>query len=419
MTTTSKIHIVGIGDDGFDGLTSNATRVLGDAEVIIGASNVLGHVGKLAAEKVPTSGSLDSTLATLKEYQDRKVVLLTSGDPLFYGIARFLCEQLGKDRFEVLPHVSSMQLAFARIKENWDEAYLANLANQPLDRVIQASRFSEKVGLFTTEEVPPREVAQRFLDQQIDYFQAFVCENLGSPNERVTPGSLREIAEQTFGPLNVMILVRHPDIPDRPLELVGKRLFGNPDEVFRQSKPKRGLLTTSEVRCVALSQLDLGTSSVMWDVGAGTGSVSIEAAMLSPGGTIYAIEMDPEDHNLMRANVDSFGVTNVKAILGTAPDAWSELPDPDCIFIGGTGRQVGGICEQAFTRLKPGGRIVVNIGSIENLAQIHGMLHAQCEDAKVTMLNIAHGAFQLERHRFEAANPTFLVSARKPLKPLT
>jgi precorrin-6Y C5,15-methyltransferase (decarboxylating) len=156
----------------------------------------------------------------------------------------------------------------------------------------------------------------------------------------------------------------------------------------------------------------------MWDVGAGTGSVSIEAAMLAPQGTIYAIEMDPEDHNLMRANIDSFGVTNVQAILGTAPDAWSNLPDPDCIFIGGTGRHVGGICEQAFLRLKPGGRVVVNIGSIENLAQIHAMLHAQCEEAKVTMLNIAHGAFQLERHRFEAANPTFLVSARKPLKPL-
>jgi len=211
-----------------------------------------------------------------------------------------------------------------------------------------------------------------------------------------------------------MILIRKPEVPDRPIGQIGKRMFGNPDEMFRQSKPQRNLLTPMEVRCIALSLLDLGEMSTMWDVGAGSGSVSIEAAMIAREGRIYAIEMDPEDHGLLRDNINSFGVENVEAVLGKAPEAWQDLPDPDCIFIGGTGRQVRGICEQAIPRLKPDGRIVVNISSIENLAEVHQLFDAKMSSSRVTMVNIAHATYQLERHRFEAANPTFLLSAKMP-----
>lgn len=416
VSKTPRIFIVGIGDDGLDGLTSQSMRILGDAQVIIGNPQVLVHVEKLAAEKVPVSGDLTEIVEALEKHSDKDVVLLTSGDPLFYGVSRYLCDKLGKDRFHVIPHVSSMQLAFARIKESWDDAHLANLANQPLESVVAAARISEAIGLFTTEEIPPREVAKTLLGHDLDYFHAYVCENLGSPNECVTQGDLKEISEQTFGPLNVMILVRKPDVPDRPMSLVGKRKFGNPDDVFRQAKPKRGLLTPMEVRCIALSLMDLGDTSVVWDVGAGSGSVSIEAGMIAENGSIYAIEMDAEDHGLIRANIEAFGVKNVQAVLGKAPDAWADLPDPDCVFIGGTGRQVRGICEQAMTRIKPGGRIVCNLSSIENLAEVHQLFDNEMESAKVTMVNISHATYQLERHRFEASNPTFLVSAKKPLK---
>src|SRR5690348_8811243 len=161
-------------------------------------------------------------------------------------MARFLCEKLGKDRFEVMPHVSSMQLAFARVKESWEEAYLTNLANHSLDHVIEKIRTAEKVGLFTTESNTPAAVAEALLARRIDYFNAYVCENLGSPDERVTQGTLKELAEQEFAPLNVMVLVRRAGAPDRPSERIGRRVFGNPDEVFLQTKPKKGLLTPSE-----------------------------------------------------------------------------------------------------------------------------------------------------------------------------
>ena len=146
-----------------------------------------------------------------------------------------------------------------------------------------------------------------------------------------------------------MILVRDPDAPDRPREAVGRRLFGNPDEAFLQSKPKLGLLTPAEVRAIALAQMDIAPSSIVWDIGAGSGSVSIEAAQMASDGAVYAIEMDAEDHGLIQQNAERFGVANVNAVLGRAPEAFDELPDPDCVFVAGAGREVTRISASRLT----------------------------------------------------------------------
>jgi precorrin-6Y C5,15-methyltransferase (decarboxylating) len=222
------------------------------------------------------------------------------------------------------------------------------------------------------------------------------------------------VAELEFSPLNVMILVRQPNRPEQPSGKIGRRLFGNPDEAFLQSRPKRGLLTPAEVRCVALAELNLTPASIVWDVGAGSGSVAIEAARIASAGTVYAIEMDIADFQLITANAQRFGVRNMVPVLGKAPEAWTDLPDPDAIFVGGTGRQVSQIVEQAFQRLRPGGRLVATVGSIENVAAVRQVLHAKTDDDQVWMINIARGVYQIERVRFEALNPTFLIAAAKP-----
>ncbi len=409
----NKIHIIGIGDDGLEGVVSPARRLVEQAELLVGDVSTLAKVPAGKCERLVVGSDLQIATDRISQASDRRVVVLASGDPLFYGVARYLCDKLGKERFEVLPHVSSMQLAFARVKESWEEAYLTNLANRPLDQVVEKIRVATKVGLFTTDEYPPRAVAGALLDRRIDYFSAYVCENLGSPDERVTQGTLAEIATQDFAPLNVMVLVRPPDAPDRPREALGHRLFGNPDELFLQSKPKHGLLTPAEVRAIALSELDLGPTSIVWDVGAGSGSVSVEAAQIASGGTVYAIEMDLESHGLITDNAQRFGVTNLVAVLGRAPEAWAKLPDPDAVFVGGSGREISHVVEAAYGRLKLGGRLVANVGSIESLAIVHEALSRLATDVNVLMINLARGTYQLERVRFEAVNPTFLLGVVK------
>ncbi len=411
---TQRITIIGIGDDGFDGLTRQALDMIQQAGTLFGPANLINKLPAGNFQTVVLSADLDQAARSIASATQGPLVMLASGDPLFYGVTRYLCDRLGKDRFEVIPHVSSMQLAFARVKESWDEAYLSNLASQSQTHVISRIRGAQKVGLFTTEQSPPDVIAQALLDQGVDYFTVYVCENLGSPDERVTRGSIAEIAKQRFSNLNVMILIRLPDVPDRPTRLQGKRLFGNPDECFLQSRPKRGLLTQSEVRVIALAQMDLGPSSIVWDVGAGSGSVAIESALIASEGQVFAIEMDPEDYNLMVQNSRTFGTTNLTPVLGEAPDAWRELPDPNAIFIGGTGRAVVQLIEAAWARLRSGGRLVVHVSSLSNVTFAESSIRSLGQIPEVLMINLARSQEQMETLRLEAVSPTFLVSAIKP-----
>jgi precorrin-6Y C5,15-methyltransferase (decarboxylating) len=411
----NKIHIIGMGDDGLDGITSQARRLIEEADLVLGAESTLNLLPKagVTTARVPVGSNLEDAVNEVTKAGDKRVVILASGDPLFYGVARYLCDKLGKERFEVVPHVSSMQLAFARVKESWEDAYLTNLASHPLETAIEKIRVADTVGLFTSDKYPPASVARALLDERIDYFHAYVCENLGSPDERVTQGSLGELAREEFAPLNVMILVRRPETPDRPTDAHLLRRFGNPDELFLQSRPKRGLLTPAELRSIALAELAIAPNSIVWDVGAGSGSVSVEAALLATEGTAYAIEMDPEDINLIRANAERFRVKNLVPVLGRAPEAWGNLPQPDCIFVGGSGREIARLVDLAYKQLKPGGRIVATVGSLENLSAVHEAMNRQAGDVAVRMINIARGTHQLERVRFGALNPTFLLSAVK------
>ncbi len=410
---SDKVHIVGIGDDGVEGMTAQARRLVESADVLLGPESCAMLLPPALSARFRPAGNLEELVERIEASGDGRMVVLASGDPLFYGTARYVCSKLGKDRFEVVPHVSSMQLAFARVKESWEDAFLANLAGQSIERVIDRIRSSETVGLFTSEQWPPAAVAKALLDEGIDYFHGYVCENLGSPDERVTQGSLADLARDSFGPLNVMILVRKLRAADRPGQ-VGGRVFGNADESFLQSRPKRGLLTPAEVRALALAELELHAASIVWDVGAGSGSVAIEAARLAKNGEAYAIEMDPDDHGLIRENAARFGVTNLRPVLGRAPEAWSGLPDPDAIYVGGSGRDVSMLVSEAWKRLKAGGRLVTACNSIENLAAVHAFLRSQAGDAAYWMVNIARGIEQMDRIRFESINPVFLIAATKP-----
>ncbi len=407
-----RVSIVGIGDDGIEGMTGQARRLVEAAEVLLGPETCRGLLPEDLAARLAVAASLDDLVDKVDEAKGRPTVVLASGDPLFYGMARFVCSKLGKDRFDVIPHVSSMQLAFARVKESWEDAYLANLTGQSIERVIDRIRQSDTVGLFTSDHWTPSLVAKTLLEEGLGSFHAYVCENLGSPDERVTQGTLAEIARDSFGPLNVMILVRQSRVTDQPGE-IGQRLFGNPDESFLQSRPKRGLLTPAEVRAMALAELGLRETSIVWDVGAGSGSVSLEAARIARCGRVYAIEMDPDDHRLIETNAERFAVNNLTAVLGRAPDAWRGLPAPDAVFVGGSGRDVASLVEQAWEKVKAGGRLVSAVNSIENLAAVHALLRARSDDASYWLVTIARGIEQMDRIRFESLNPIFLIAATK------
>jgi precorrin-6Y C5,15-methyltransferase (decarboxylating) len=410
----AKLVILGIGDDGLAGLTESARRLVNSADVILAAPSILSLLESAPGRKEPLDPDMSIALRQVQAALScRNPVLASSGDPLFYGVARYLCDRLGKDQFEVVPHVSSMQLAFARVKESWEDAYLGSLSGRPLEAVIDRIRTAEKVGLFSSDECPPGRLARELLERGIDYFRSYVCENLGSPDERVTQAELSDLVFMEFNPLNVLILVRKPNRPDLASRARGHRLFGNPDDAFAQSLPKRGLITQAEVRAIALAQLDIRPTSVVWDIGAGSGSVAIEAAQLAHHGTVYAIEPEPADVALIQANAEAFGVPNVLTVPGRAPEVLGTLPEPEAIFVGGTGRQVDLVLSAAYQRLCQGGSLAVNVATIEALAAAYHTLKGLAGQVRVWNVSIARGIEQMDRLRFEAIPPTFLLAVTK------
>ena len=412
-----KIPIVGVGPDGLAGLTLRSRELLTSAELVFGSDQVLRLLPELTAERVRIGTDLPSIVERIKTNAGgKRMAIVSIGDPLFYGTARYLCDKVGPDLFEVVPHISSMQLAFARLKETWEEAYLTDLSTKSLDDVLDKIRGAETVGLFTSEAYTPGRIAQELLARGIDYFRATVCENLGGKDERITQGELRDLQTMAFDPLNILILKRLPDRPDA--QRTGSKLsrFGNPDDLFAQSRPKSGLITQAEVRVLALAQMDLHTADVAWDVGAGSGSVAIEIAQLVTPGVVYAIEQDAADFHLIAANLETFGVKNVKPVFGTAPAVFTGLPAPDAIFIGGNGGEISRLLEAAFTALRSGGRLVVNVGTLEMLSATYASmkrLAAGRGTVDVQLVNISRGVEQMESLRFEAVNPTFILRIRK------
>ena len=422
----ARIPIVGVGPDGLAGLTGRSRELLSAAEVVFGSDAALRLLPELTAERVCIGTDLPDIVGRLRaNLGTKRQAVAAVGDPLFYGTARYLCDKVGADVFEVVPHVSSMQLAFARLKISWEEAYLTDLSARKLDDVVDRVRAAETVGLFTSDDSPPNRVARELLARGVDYFRAVVCENLGGKDERITAGELAEIQDLRFDPLNVMILTRKPGVPDAPRRGGKLARFGNPDDLFAQSRPKTGLITQAEVRAVALAQLDLQIGDVAWDVGAGSGSVAIEMAQLVgfagvppaglPGaGVVYAIEHDSADYHLIVANAAQFQVPNVKPVFGSAPAVFADLPAPDAVFVGGNGGEVARLLEAAFAALRPGGRLVANVGTLEMISATYAVLKRLAPAVDVLLMNLARGVEQMENLRFEAVNPSVLLRVRKP-----
>lgn len=412
----ARLRIVGIGDDGIVGLTDTVRKILAEADLVIGTSGALSLLEEIDKPKIPLDADMNTALGQLRDViaNRKSPVLVSEGDPLFFGVTRYFSDRLGKEHFEIHPHVSSMQLAFARVKESWDDAFLTSLGGRALEPTLDRIRTADKVGLFPSEEMPPKRLAREMLSRGIDYFRVYVCENLGSPDERVTQAGLDDLARMDFHPLNVMILVRNPDMPARLKSGGRRRLFGNSNEAFAQSQPKAELTTIPEVRAIALSYLDLRPDSIVWDVGAGSGAVAIEAAQLAFRGTVYAIEPEAADVSLILANSETFGVANVRTIVGRAPESLKDLPDPDAVFVGGTGRRVDPVLTSVYERLLPGGRMVVNVVTIDGLVTAYETLRRLAGQVQLWNISISRGIEQMERVRFDAGTPSFLLAVSKP-----
>lgn len=420
-------RVIGVLDDGVASLSPTALAYLRSADVIIGATRTLALLErefKRGAVLHDLTGRLSVVPGWVRAARadHQSCVVLATGDPLCHGIAPYLAQHLCVQALDILPNLSTLQIACARVGLAWQDARIVSVhardagewargsaPEHGLYGLAQALRSHGRLLVLTSPANSPQRIARLLLAEGLgDDFLMAVAENLLQPEERVVAELRPDAAAQMdFAALNVVLLWRVTSAP-RPVR------FGLADDQFMQRRPEKGLITKQEVRAVSLGRLQLRADSVVWDIGAGSGSVGLEAARLCPQGHVYAIEKNEADHAIAAQNHVAFGISNYSLMLAKAPDGLNAWPDPDAVFVGGSGGELAVLIAAVMARLRPGGTLVMNFVTLENLATATATLTSLAEQGvawDVLQLQAARSKPILHMHRMAAENPVWIVCA--------
>ncbi len=414
----TPVQVVGIGLDGAAGLTDTVRQLVEQATFLVGSDRHLGYFPNHPASRL-VLGDFAQAIREIrtqlaKDDANNCIVVLVSGDPLFFGFGRLLLEELPRDQLTFHPHLSSVQLAFNRIKVSWQDACVISAHGRSLDELTQALQQGvEKIAVLTDKKKnTPRAIARLFkaLDLASSY-DFWVCENLGGTDERVQCLSVDALLEEKFASLNVVVLLRQSESAEQALDVDTLPMLGLPDEKFASFSDRPGLMTKREVRILILGELALQPRQVVWDIGAGTGSVSIEIGRLSETSRVYAVEKTAIGNALIEKNCRRLQVKNVVSIHGTAPDILQQLPTPNRVFIGGSGGNLNLILDSCQARLAPGGIVVLALATLEHLNLVLDWLNSQRWEYRLLQAQLSRSVPVAQLTRFTPLNPVTIVTA--------
>lgn len=413
-----KVTIIGAGPGNPDLLSRAALDAIDIADVVIGAHRALAGIDVppdvVRCELVKTA-DIVAALTDAASWQ-RAVVVMTGDVGLFSGARRLVEALSGNAQVDVrvIPGISSASYLAARLARPWQDWRFASAHGVACDIVAEAERASE-LFLVTSGGEDPSRLSGELVQAGFGDARVTVAERLSYPDERITCATASEIAGQTFDDLNVMLIdfAGGAGSPAGASRAASSRWpyasSGIPDELFiRGDVP----MTKQEVRAVALAKLRLTATDTVWDVGAGTGSVSIEAALVARAGSVWAVERNAAGVRLIRENADAFGCGNVHAVPGVAPEALAKLPVPDAVFVGGSAGELPSIVEAAFEKNSQV-RLCVPCVTIETLTEACALLSgSRFKGFEACQVSAARSEAVGSHHLMKAQNPVFLVSAR-------
>ncbi len=406
----NTVHVVGLGMSPGD-LTPGALELIRQAQVLVGGRRLLGYFPDHHAKKITLGKDPEAALRQLPDLAaDRRVVVLASGDPNFYGVAPLVVRVLGAEHVAIHPNVTAVQAACARLKLSWEDAAVISLHGRSWENLDAALGRADKLIIYTDPEHTPGAIAGFLRERGLGRARLSVLEDLGQPTERLTWLTVAEAAGRQFSHLNMVVVMTEPDAIGSP-ETSGSLHLGLPEEALAH---EAGLITKAEVRAVVLAKLALLPGQVLWDVGAGCGSVSLEASLLLPGGGIMAVERDPERAAQIKANREKFGVRNLTVVVGEAPECLADLPTPQRVFVGGGGARLGGILGQAMARLAPGGRVVLTAARLETLETARLLVSQAGWETEVVQLQVNRVRPLGGGSYLKALNPVWIVAGVKP-----
>ncbi len=405
----NTVHVIGVGL-GYGDITEKQHTIIARAGVLVGGRRQLGWFAEHDGEKREITAPVDEVIEDIRRLsKTRRVVVLASGDPLFYGIGETLAARLGTDNIQIHPNVSVMAAAFARIGRTWKDAVAVSLHGRGENPGFPAALAENRpVFVFTDRQTTPVHVARTAFSNADQNIRMCVLERLGETDERITWIDTAEAAKKDWRTPNAVIIL--PEAPGK--QCAGfSPAPGYPDDAFAHDA---GMITKPEVRAISLSKLHLRERHVMWDLGAGSGAVAVEAAGALPRGRVAAVEKNPARIANIRENIQRFNVKNVDVHHLTLPDGMDDLPDPDRVFVGGGGKDLPAILRAAAKRLAPGGRMVVNAVVLESVTAALGELEKGGFLTETVCVQVNRGAAMPAGTRFCANNPVYVIAAQKP-----
>jgi len=421
----TPIQVVGVGMDGPVGLSESSQHIIQQAALLVGSDR---HLSYFSAHPAPhiRLGDFQAAFEQIRTHlhQDdapTPVVILTSGDPLFFGLGRLLLQQFPAEQMTFHPHLSSIQLAFNRIKVPWQDACLVSTHGRSPDALIRAlQQGTEKIVVLTDEVHTPGAIASLLLNLELPQtYRIWVCENLGSTDERIGDYSPEEVRYHSFASLNVVILLRQVG-HSAPWNLKELPLLGIPDGAFASFRDRPGLMTKREVRVLALGELALRPGGIVWDIGAGTGAVSVEIARLCPTAQVFAVEKTAVGITLIQENLQRFQTPSVIPCQLNAPDGLNTLPAPDRVFVGGSGGALEGILGAIACTLKPDGFVVLALATLEHLSTLMQWLQAPTQasqwQVRTLQVQLARSAPVGSLTRLQPLNPVTLVRLERSME---
>ena len=398
----SRITVIGL-DGGPSG--AEAESLLEEAALVVGGSRRLETLGIEPGRAAVLKGDLSGALERIAK-TDGQVVVLASGDPGFFGIVRLLAERFGGASLRVLPGVSSVALAFARAGLPWDDAATVSAHARDPRRAVNVCRARPKVAVLTSPEFGPAELARELEGWERTFF---VCEKLGEPGERIVRGGAAEISLMDWSDPNVVLVLDDERAVGKrgwisgPFNSPGR--WALPEDAFEH---RSAMITRPETRSLALARLGPGPGDLVWDVGAGSGSVAVECARL--GAAAIAIERDPESCARIRNNAASHGAC-VRVVEGEAPRALGDLPEPDAVFIGGSGGGFDEIVKLCAVRARRS--VVLSLISLERVVPAAEILEGCGLAVETTFLQASRVRGVGSLHQLVPEAPVFVVWGRK------
>ncbi len=415
----SPVHVVGIGLDGAAGLTDAVRQLVEQATLLVGSDRHLSYFPNHTASRL-VLGDLTQAIREIRnqlaaDEPNSCIVVLVSGDPLFFGLGRLLLEELPREQLTFHPHLSSVQLAFHRVKVPWQDAQVISAHGRSLEQLTVAlQQGMEKIAVLTDGTNTPNAIARLFLALDLaSSYEFWVCENLGGADEMVQQVAVDTLLHERFAPLNVVLLLRQSEPAQALLDVDSLPLLGLPDQTFASFSDRPGLMTKREVRILLMGELALQPRQIVWDIGAGTGSVSIEIARLSGTSQVYAIEKTAIGSALIEQNCQRLHVKNVVSIHGTAPEILNHLPAPNRIFIGGSGGNLTAILDNCEARLTSGGIVVLALATLEHLNTALGWLKSHRWDYHLLQVQLSRSVPVGQLTRFTPLNPVTILTATR------